>query len=143
MELIYISVFMLLGYKKDRLQLLAVISIIWFLFGVISLFYSFQQGNSSVIMPVLYIAQAVLFFGIYHYCKTKKYIVICKDYIQCNSLAKPKANIKDILKVRKTGNVYFLYTSKRTLRINSKLLDQKATQRLEEFLKQLPNAVIV
>lgn len=134
---------MLLGYKKDRLQLLAVISTIWFLFGVISLILSTIQGDANIVMPILYIAQAILFYGVYKYCKIKKYIVISSDYIQCNSLSKPKANVKDILKVRKRGKIYFLYTSKRTLRINTKLLDNSAIKKLEEFINGLPNAVSV
>lgn len=134
---------MLLDYKKDRLQLLAVIAIIWLLFGIISLVSFSSQGSSNIVMPILYIVQALLFFGIYRYCKVKKYIEISSDYIQCNSFSKPKANIKDILKVRKRGSIYFLYTAKRTLRINTKLLDKHAVKLLEEFLKRLPNAVTV
>lgn len=134
---------MLLGYKKDRLQLLAVISITWFLFGIMSFVFSYGKADANIVMPILYIAQALLLYGVYRYCKIKKYIVISNDYIQCNSLSKPKANVKDILKVRKRGKMYFLYTSQRTLRINTKLLDKQALKLLEEFINRLPNAVSV
>ena len=67
---------MLLGYKKDRLQLLSVISIIWFLFGVVSLVTSLTKGESNIVLPILYLVQAVLLYGVYTYCKVKKYILI-------------------------------------------------------------------
>lgn len=134
---------MLLGYKKDRLQLLFIIAIIWFLIGMISLIISFIKGEPNIVLPVLYLVQSILFYGVYIYCKVKKYLLINKDYIQRNSPSKPKAHINDILKVRKKGNVYYLYTSKRTLRINTKLLDNQALIELENFLKNLPKAVVV
>jgi len=142
-ELINATDIMLLGYKKDRLQLLSVISIIWLLFGVVSLITTLSEGGSNVVLPILYLAQAVLLYGVYTYCKVKKYILISKDYIQRNSLSKPKAHINDILKVRKKGNLYFFYTPKKTLRVNTKLMDKKALAELEDFIKRLPNAVSV
>ena len=134
---------MLLGYKKDRLQLLSVISIIWFLFGVISLITSLVNGETNIVFPILYIAQALLLYGVYTYCKVKKYILISNDYIQCNTLRKSKAHINDILKVRKTGKIYFIYTSEQTMRINTKLLDNQAVTELEGFISRLPHAVAV
>lgn len=134
---------MLLDYKKDRLQLLFIISIIWLLFGAISFIFSSIDGSVNIVLPLLYVVQAFVFYMAYRYCKTKKYVLISKDFIQCNSFSKPKAYIKDIMKVRKNGKTYFLYTSKNTLRINTKLLDKKAVKLLEEFLTHLPNAVTV
>lgn len=143
MELINASIIMLLGYKKDRLQLLSIISIIWFLFGVVSLVTTLSEGGANIVLPILYLAQAVTLYGVYTYCKVKKYILINNEYIQRNSFSKPKAHIKDILKVRKKGKIYFFYTSKRTLRVNTKLLDNQALIDLEDFIKRLPNAVAV
>ena len=143
MELINASIIMLLGYKKDRLQLLSIISITWFLFGMVSLVTSLSQGEVNMILPILYVAQAIILYGIYTYCKVNKYIMIGKDYIQRNSLSKPKVYVEDILKVRKKGKLYFFYTNERTLRINTKLLDSQALLELEVFVKHLPNAVSV
>lgn len=134
---------MLLGYKKDRLQLLSIISITWFMFGMVSLVTSLTQGETNMVLPILYVAQAIILYGIYTYCKVNKYILIGKDYIQRNSLSKPKVHVEDILKVRKKGKIYFFYTPKRTLRINTKLLDKQALTELEDFIKSLPNAVAV
>ena len=134
---------MLLGYKKDRLQLLSVISIIWLLFGVGSLISSLIEGETNIVFPILYIAQALLLYGVYTYCRVNKYVLISKEYIQRNSLWKSKAHINDILKVRKTGKVYFIYTSEQTIRINTKLLDNQAVIELESFISRLPNAVSV
>ncbi|HLS11612.1 MAG TPA: hypothetical protein VK050_05585 [Flavobacteriaceae bacterium] len=134
---------MLLGYKKDRLQLLSIISITWFMFGMVSLVTSLTQGETNMVLPILYVAQAIILYGIYTYCKVNKYILIDKDYIQRNSLSKPKVHVEDILKVRKKGKIYFFYTPKRTLRINTKLLDKQALTELEDFIKSLPNAVAV
>lgn len=132
---------MLLSYKRDRLQLLLIISGILLLFGVGSLVTFIKNRDSSLLLTGLYIVQAALFYSIYKYCKTRKYVYICNEYIQCNSLSKPKAYLSDILKVRKRGGFYFIYTSKRTLRINTKLLDHRALDTLEEFIKNLPNAL--
>ena len=134
---------MLLGYKKDRLQLLSVISIIWLLFGVGSLISSLIEGETNIVFPVLYIAQALLLYGVYTYCKVNKYVLISNEYIQRNTLWKSKAHINDILKVRKTGKIYFIYTSKQTIRINTKLLDNQAVIELESFINRLPHAVSV
>lgn len=134
---------MLLGYKKDRLQLLSVISIIWLLFGLGSLISSLIEGETNIVFPILYIAQALLLYGVYSYCKVNKYVFISKEYIQCNTLWKSKAYINDILKVRKTGKIYFLYTSEQTIRINTKLLDNQAVRELENFISHLPHAVSV
>lgn len=134
---------MLLGYKKDRLQLLFVISMMWLLFGAISLVSSSLEGKVSLTLPFIYILQAVLFYMAYRYCKIKKYVHISKEFIQCNSFSKPKAYINEIKKVKKNGNTYFLYTPKKTLRINTKLLDTNAIKLLEDFLIALPNSVIV
>ncbi|HLW14190.1 MAG TPA: hypothetical protein VKX30_01675 [Flavobacteriaceae bacterium] len=134
---------MLLGYKKDRLQLLSVISIIWLLFGVGSLISSLIQGETNIVFPVLYIAQALLLYGIYTYCRVNKYVLISKEYIQRNTLWKSKAHINDILKVRKAGKIYFIYTPEQTIRINTKLLDSQAVIELERFINRLPNAVSV
>lgn len=134
---------MLLGYKKDRLQLLSVISIIWLLFGVGSLISSLIEGETNIVFPILYIAQALLLYGVYTYCRVNKYVLISKEYIQRNSLWKSKAHINDILKVRKTGKIYFIYTSEQTIRINTKLLDNQAVIELESFISRLPNAVSV
>ena len=134
---------MLLGYKKDRLQLLSVISIIWLLFGVGSLISSLIEGETNIVFPVLYIAQALLLYGVYTYCKVNKYVLISNEYIQRNTLWKSKAHINDILKVRKTGKIYFKSTSKQTIRINTKLLDNQAVIELESFINRLPHAVSV
>lgn len=134
---------MLLGYKKDRLQLLSVISIIWLFFGVGSLISSLIEGETNIVFPILYIAQALLLYGVYTYCRVNKYVLISKEYIQRNSLWKSKAHINDILKVRKTGKIYFIYTSEQTIRINTKLLDNQAVIELESFISRLPNAVSV
>ena len=134
---------MLLGYKKDRLQLLSIIAITWFTFGMISLVTSLTKGEANMVLPILYLAQAIILYGIYSYCKANKYILIEKDYIQRNSLSKPKVHVQDILKVRKKGKIYYFYTPKTTLRINTKLLDDEALAELENFIKHLPNAVAV
>ena len=134
---------MLLGYKKDRLQLLSVISIIWLLFGVVTLITSLVNGGTNIVFPILYIAQALLLYGVYTYCKVNKYVLISNEYIQRNTLWKSKAHINDILKVRKTGKIYFIYTSEQTIRINTKLLDNQAVIELESFINSLPHAVSV
>ncbi len=134
---------MLLGYKKDRLQILFIISIIWFLFGAISFIMLLKDGEGNLVLPILYMAQAGLFYGIYKYCKVKKYIYISDEYIQRNSLSQSKVYLQDILKVRKRGKFYFFYTSKRTLRINTQLLDKNAVDTLDTFIDNLPNALTV
>jgi len=113
------------------------------MFGMVSLVTSLTQGETNMVLPILYVAQAIILYGIYTYCKVNKYILIDKDYIQRNSLSKPKVHVEDILKVRKKGKIYFFYTPKRTLRINTKLLDKQALTELEDFIKSLPNAVAV
>jgi len=134
---------MLLSYKRDRLQLLLIISLICCLFGVINLVVFMKNESSSLFLSLLYVIQAGIFYSLYKYLKIKKYLYICNEYIQRNSLFISKAYLDDILKVRKRGKVYFFYTPKKTLKVNTKLLDGYDKEQLDIFISKLPISLTI
>lgn len=125
---------MRLGFKKDRLQLLLTMAVFLTVFGVFSILSSVKKEAMDLVLPILYIVQAGVLIWVYRYFKTKKYLYVCKDYIQSNVLFGKKVYFKDIEQIRRRGEMYFIFTEKDVFKINTKLIDEKSLKELNKIL---------
>ena len=124
---------MKIRYKKKKLKINLIFGLIWFVFGLVQLFFN----DFSRWIDYGWIVMALTYIGVYSYEYLYQYLTIQNGMIQVNSLFGKKIYLTEIKRIKKFAGDYILKTDKTELTINTLIIDPNSLEDLNTELKKL------
>lgn len=124
---------MRISYKKKHLTINLIFGVIWFIFGLLGIFFKedpFWTDYGYLVLSLFYLA-------LYFYLKKHQYINIENEVLSINGFLGKKINLKDIKQIKKFAGDYIIKSDKKELTINTQIIDSASLIKLNTELRKL------
>lgn len=126
-------------YKKKHLRKHLIFAIGWFVLWLI--WASLNEKTKNNWLYFGYLILSILYLVLYLYQKQQQYLTIDNESIKINDLFGEKLYLKEIEQIKKIGDDYILKTNKKSLTINTYIIDPNSLIKLTTELEKLNSSL--
>lgn len=124
---------MKIRYTRKKLLSSLIMSLLWLAFGL----YFLIENNFKGLTSYLFMAVAVFYLAIFIFESTHQYMTLENGMLTRNLLIKDSIRLDEIKSISKMGQYYILKTDKRKININTRIIEPRSLEALNEELEKL------